>query len=348
MKNKIFTLLFIFTFIVSCSHNVKKSELNKAYEVEVVQAEGTAPIVNSDIESAKKASLNDAMKNALALVIGVYVSGDTFVSKSVLIDDSITSKSEGYIEKYKVLKEYKDGEFYKTKIEAHVRKEDLSAKLKNLETEVERIGSPVVFMNILENKGENEQISVAANQLISKLREDGFRISQSTESADIIISGKASSSFNTKEGLGGFVSYSAVLSVELSNSAGEIIGAINESAGGIGVNEEAAYKESLSNVAKKSYEKIKNSIFSYYKEKRIISFRVENAKNINQINELIKYFRNIPIIKNSVLKSFNGENALIEILMHKGDSSQLIPIISKNEKFEILKTKPFEINVKLK
>ena len=262
MKKNLFIFLSFTLFIISCSHNVKKSELNKNYEIEIVEAEGTAPIVNSDMEGAKKSSLNDAMKNALALVIGVYVSGDTLVSKSVLIDDNITSRSEGYIEKYKVLKEYRDGDFYKTKIQAHVRKEDLSAKLKNLETDVERIGNPVVFLDISEKKdGQDIQGSYSANQLIMKLREDGFRIAQGMDGADIIARGKANTSFNTKEGLGGFLSYSAALSIELLNQSQEIIGAVNNTAGGIGLNEEVAAKESLVNTAKKSYEQLKNSIF---------------------------------------------------------------------------------------
>ncbi|PIS46726.1 MAG: hypothetical protein COT17_07080 [Elusimicrobia bacterium CG08_land_8_20_14_0_20_51_18] len=347
--NKKICFLFAAFFAVSCSHNVKKSELNKNYEIEIVEAEGTAPVMNGDLEGAKKSSLSDAMKNALALVIGVYVSGDTLVAKSVLIDDSITSRSEGYIEKYKVLKEYRDGEFYKTKVQAHVRKEDLSAKLRNLETDVERIGNPIVCFKVAEKiSGQPSPSAYASNHFISKLREDGFRINQAPENADITVKGTVNASFNTREGLAGFISYGSALSLELLNQTGEIIGAVNESAGGMGVTEEVAAKESMVNAARKSYDQFKEAIMGYYREKKIISFKAGNVKSINQVNELIKYFRNIPVIKDSVLKNFSGNNAVIDILMRKGNSNEIMPALSRSDKFSVVRTSPAEIVVEMK
>jgi len=143
---RIFTAVLLFT-AAGCSGG-RRSALNPAYETEVAEAEGIAPVINGDVEAAKKASLNEAMKSALGLVVGVYVSQEALVAKSVLIDESISSWTEGYIEKYEVLKEQLDGEFYKTRIRAHIRKEDLAAKLKNLESEPEKLGNPVIGFDI--------------------------------------------------------------------------------------------------------------------------------------------------------------------------------------------------------
>jgi len=344
MRN--FCILTSLFFILSCAGgNVKKSALNKAYEVEIVEAEGVSPIVNGDIEGAKKSALSDSMKNALALVVGIYVSGDTLVSKSILINDDITSRTEGYIERYKVIKEYRDGDFYKVKIEAHVRKEDVAAKLKTLETDVEKIGSPIVYVKISESLSGN-QISgdYAAGEYISKLRGDGFRISSDEKEADVKVIGQAASQYNSKENLGGFISYSSSLSAEIKAQSGEIIGAISTSAGGLGLNEDVAGKEAILNAARKSYDKLKNSILDYYNQKRIISFKISGVKSLNDVNEVIKYFRNIPAIKDSRLKNYSNGFASIDILVRKGNSSDLLPIFSKTDKFRIVKTQPFEIN----
>lgn len=339
-------VLMSFLFLVSCAGSkVKKSELNKAYDVEIVQAEGVSPIVNEDMEGAKKSALNDSMKNALALVVGIYVTGDTLVSKSVLISDDITSRSEGYIEKYKVLKEYRDGDFYKVKIEAHVRKEDLAAKLKNLETDVEKIGNPVVYVKIAEKVAETEIVGdYAAGEYVSRLRNDGFRITSDEKEADIKVTGQATSRYNTNEGLGGFISYSASLSAEIKSQSGEIVGAISSSAGGLGLNEDVAGKEAILNTARKSYDSLKNSILDYYKHKRIIAFKISGVKTLNEVNDIIRYFRNIPAIKDSMLKNYGNGSASIEILIRKGTSADLLPIFSKTDKFRIVKTQPFEIN----
>ncbi|MEW5951687.1 MAG: hypothetical protein GX447_03895 [Elusimicrobia bacterium] len=343
-------LLLSFLALISCAGgNVKKSSLNSAYEVEIVQAEGVSPVIGSDLEGAKKSALADSMKNALALVVGVYVSADTLVSKSMLINDDITSKSEGYIEKYKVLKEYRDGEFYKVKIEAHVRKEDIAAKLKNLETEVEKIGNPVVFIKIREKLADRDiPGDYAGGELTAKLRQDGFRITSKEEEADIKIIGQAVSRYNTDAGLGGFISYSGSLSAEIKAQSGEIISAVSASAGGLGLNEDVAGKEALLNCARKAYDKTKTSVIDYYKQKRIITFKISGLKSLNDVNEIIRYFRNIPSIKDSMLKKYSDGFASIEILMRRGNSSELLPVFSKSEKFEMIKTQPFEIEAKIK
>ncbi len=346
---KIILLLSCLALASCASNKLKKSSLNSAYDVEIVQAEGVSPIVGTDIEGAKKSALSDSMKNALALVVGVYVSADTLVSKSMLINDDITSQSEGYIEKYKVLKEYRDGDFYKVRIEAHVRKEDISAKLKSLENEVEKIGNPVVYIKISEKIGDREiQGDYSGGEITAKLRQDGFRIASMEDEADIKITGQASSKYNTDSGLGGFISYSGSLSAEIKAQSGEIMGAVSASAGGLGLNEDLAGKEALLNCARKAYDKTKSSILDYYRQKRIIAFKISGLKSLNEVNDLIRYFRNIPDIKDSMLKRYSDGSAHIEILIRKGNSSQLIGVFSKSGKFEMLKTQPFEIEAKAK
>jgi hypothetical protein len=348
MKKVVFCVFASFLF--SCAHNeVKKSELNKQYEVEIVEAEGTAPIINGDRESAKKSALSDSMKNALGLVIGVYVSGDTLVSKSILINSDITSKSEGYIEKYKVLKEYVDGDFYKVKIEAHVRKEDITKKIKNLETDVEKIGNPVIYVKILE-KIQDRPIegNYSGGEYISSLRDDGFRIAVDSNSADVLIEGEAKSTYNTNKDLGGFISYACSISLNIATPNGEIIKSIASSAGGIGLTDDVAAKESMIQASRKTYEKVKNSILDYYRQKKIITFKISNVNNLNEVNEVVKYFRNVPIVKEAVLKKFSSDTAVLEVLMRKGNSTELMDVINKNPKFEVLKMSAYDIEMSIK
>ena len=177
-----------------------------APNTEVVTAEGMAPIINGDITGAKKTSLHEAMKNALGLVIGVYVSQEALaVSKAMLIEDNITSQTEGYIERYDVIKEWKDGDFYKTQIKALVRKEDLSAKIKSLDLEPKMLGNPVVVFKIDEYiDGVESKTSYVADELKKKFVDKGFVVVEAGE-PDILITGRADAVFNTDQGLGGMI-----------------------------------------------------------------------------------------------------------------------------------------------
>ena len=183
---RIFASLLAAMLLAGCSAT-RKSTLNSAYETEVVEAEGIAPVVNGDLDGARKTSLHEAMKNALGLVVGIYVSQEAMVSKAILIDDTITSQTEGYIEKYETLKETRDGDFYKTKIRAHVRKEDITAKLRKLESEPQKLGNPVIGFDISESvDGKVQETEYAALELKSRFSEAGFMTGEK-DKADILI-----------------------------------------------------------------------------------------------------------------------------------------------------------------
>ncbi|MBI5744265.1 MAG: hypothetical protein HY952_06930 [Elusimicrobia bacterium] len=332
-----------------CS-GTRKSALNPAYQIEVVEAEGMAPVVGGDAEGAKKTSLHDAMRNALGLVVGVYVSQDALVSKSVLIDENITSQTEGYIEKYEVLKEWRDGEFYKTRIRAHVRKEDLTAKLRTLESEPQKLGNPVIGFDIKESAdGKPQQTEYAALELKSRFTDAGFLTGEKGK-ADIVVRGEASTAFNTKEGLGGFVSYRAGLSVSaVKTGSEETLASMQESAGGIDLNETAAARASLINVAKKSAEGLKEKVLKALREKSIVRLNLANVKSMNELSEFTKLLRNIPAVRASWVRGYNAQVAVIDVAMHKGGAADLSQLLMKNGKIavKINRTSSYDLDAQL-
>ena len=338
-------ILLIPLFFAGCGGNIKKSALNQAYDVEIVEAVGMSPITDNNIKLAKEASLSDSLKNALHLVVGVYVSGESMVSKSVLIDDEITSKTQGYIEKYEVLKEYIEDNFYKTKIKAYVRKEDIVNKLKSIENEVEKIGSPVVYINILDMDGNS--INFASDAILSELKKDSFRVVDDINNSDITIDAKTSTKFNTSEGLGGFYSYSCLLTGNIKTRDGDMVGGFNASQGGIGINETDAKNNSILNCIRKVYPDIKNSIISFYNQKKTIKLEISSVNSMNDVLEIIKYLRNIPLIKTAVLKNYDNNMAKFEIIVHKGKAMDIATPISKKENIEVELVKDYFIKARI-
>jgi len=334
---------------VGCS-GTRKSSLNPAYETEVVEAEGMAPIVEGDAEGAKKTSLHEAMKAALGLVVGVYVSQDAMVSKSILIDENITSQSEGYIEKYETLKEWREGDFYKTRIRAHVRKEDLAAKLRNLESEPQKLGNPVIGFDIKESADGKAQASdYAALELKNRFAEAGF-ITGEKDKADILVSGEAQTAFNTREGLGGFVSYRAGVSVSaVKQGSGETLASVQESAGGIDLNDPAAARASIINAAKKAAEPLKEKVLKALREKSIVRLNLAKVKSMNELSEFTKLLRNIPAVRASWVRGYSGSVAVIDVAMHKGGAADLSQLLMKNAKLpvKINRTSSYDLDAEL-
>jgi PBP1b-binding outer membrane lipoprotein LpoB len=347
--SRILTSLLSVLLLAGCS-GARKSALNSAYETEVVEAEGLAPVVNGDVDGARKTALNEAMKSALGLVVGIYVSQEALVSKAILIDDTITSQTEGYIEKYEILKETRDGDFYKTKIRAHVRKEDLTAKLRKLENEPQKLGNPVIGFDISESvDGKVQETDYAALELKNRFSEAGFMTGEK-DKADILIKGSARSDFNTREGLGGFISYRAGLSVSaVKRGSGETLASLQETAGGIDLNESSAARAAIINSAKKTGDELKDRVLKALREKSVVRVALFKVAGMNQLSDFLKSVRNIPLVRDCWLRNMTGDTASIDVGLRKGNASDLSQLLMKNPKFpvKINRTSSYDLDAEL-
>ncbi|MBI4656054.1 MAG: flagellar assembly protein T N-terminal domain-containing protein [Elusimicrobia bacterium] len=352
MKIEKYICIFAFSlfFIAGCGSS-RHALKGPAHDTETVEAEGTAPIVSGDIEGAKKTALHEAMRSALGLVVGIYVSGDALVSKAILIDENITSQTEGYIEKYEILKESREGDFYKVKIKAVVRKEDLSAKLRKLESEPQKLGNPVLGFDIEEYiDSKLSDTRYAEIKLKDKFVETGFLTTEEKAKADILVKGRAQSDFNTNQGLGGFISYRASLSLSaLKTATGETIATAQDSAGGIDLNRQIAAITAISNAAIKLSEDFNSKILKNLREKSIIHLNLSGVRNMNHISDFVKLLRNIPMIKDCWLRNFSGNDASIDVNVRKGNSSALSDVLAKNQKvpLKIVKSGSYDLEIEL-
>ena len=317
----------------STGHQIKATTSSE----EVVEAEGTAPIVKGDLNGAKNAALHDAEKNALGLVIGVYVSQDALVSKALLIEDNITSQTEGYIEKIDVISESHDDNFYKTKIRALVKKEDLSAKLKSLELEPKKLGNPVVYVSIKEFiDGKVSDTSFAENELKGDFTAMGFVVSDSTAGADIMVSGKDESSFSTDEGLGGMISYRASLTVKTSKAGSQdVIAANNETVGGIDSTNEAAARAAITNGAKKVGAYLPADVMKYLRERSTVNLTLSNVENINKLNDFIRSARVINEVRDCFVRNYSYGTAVVDIDVKKGNASDIAKRLEQLTSFTV-------------
>jgi len=175
MKYLLTCLMICLLFFCGCV-TTKEMIIKPTVDTEVVEAEGQSPIIKDDITGAKNAALSDAQRAALGLVVGVFVTGETLVSKSVLLEENILGQTQGYIERWTILKESRDNEFYKVRIKAAVRKEDLAKKLNEMQWETKP--SPIVAFWIDEYVEDTAvQTSAIGGQLSQHFINAGFRVS---------------------------------------------------------------------------------------------------------------------------------------------------------------------------
>ncbi|MFH1714934.1 MAG: hypothetical protein ABH857_01905 [Elusimicrobiota bacterium] len=312
-----------------------------------VTADGMAPIINNDPEGARKMAISDALKNALGLVVGVYISQEAYSSKSMLVQDNILSQTQGYIEKYNVIKTYSEGSFMKAKIKATVRREDLYQKIKELDLEPKKFGNPTVGFDIEEYKDGISANPVSIAVLEQKFLDKGFVVKKST-SADILVRGKIETSQMEEQAYEGFVSYraSAQLSAfqTLSNN---IIHSYKEVVGGVDVSEDNASKNAIVNAAKKVSNRIIDDVIAYLIEKSTLQLTLHNIGDINKLSEIILSIRALIEVRECKLVTYDGDTAVLALNLKNMDAHIIAKRLETTLKYKVNSVETYGIDAGL-
>lgn len=329
---------------------------------EVVTAEGQAPIIKDDLIGAKNTALSEAQRSALGLVVGVYVTGETLVSKAILLEENILGQTQGYIEKYTITKEWREGDFYKIKIKAAVRKEDLAKKINEMNLETKP--APFVAFWINENiEDKPVESSIVESQLMQDFLSTGFRISdekprkifndqQEAEktsekiNADILILGNAVSRFVTDKDLSGLISYRATASVKaIKPTTREVVSAVDDVSGGVDITNEAAAKASLKRVAEKFGKNFAKKLYETLEKKATVTLKISGIGDLNELNLLNRIIRSFIEVKDSRVRTYSDSQAIVEILLRKGTAQDIARRLEqvKEQKITVTNASQYEI-----
>jgi len=151
-------------------------------KAEVIFTEGVGAIIGGNIAVARDKAIDDALRKAVEQAVGTIVSSDTMSENYKVIYDKILTQSSGYIRKYKILSEKREGNIYKVMIEAEVGKENLLNDLKALGLLHVLKEKPKLMILIDEKVGEFygtvvwEKIGQAESTIIEKFINAGFNV----------------------------------------------------------------------------------------------------------------------------------------------------------------------------
>ncbi|HEV8539902.1 MAG TPA: flagellar assembly protein T N-terminal domain-containing protein, partial [Nitrospiraceae bacterium] len=122
---------------------------------QTVTVDGVAGIQGGDKAIARDNAIQDALRKAVEQAVGTMVASETMVENFVAVRDNILSKSQGYVQNYKVIKEGADKDLYNVTIAAAVSMGSLKNDLAALGLLQARVGKPrILFMIAEQNIGQ--------------------------------------------------------------------------------------------------------------------------------------------------------------------------------------------------
>ncbi|MFQ5585627.1 MAG: flagellar assembly protein T N-terminal domain-containing protein [Thermodesulfobacteriota bacterium] len=181
-------------WIVSALLLIHFSRLPAAAESKTVQAKGMATISGGDSTIARDGAVSDALRKAVEQAVGTIVSADTMVENYQVLKDSIYTKSQGYVQSYRIVKEGRVGaNLYQVVVDASVEVGSLKDDLDALGLLHQEVGKPRVLFMIAEQnvgqkfyifwwwgkseyRGEQVDLSVAETALKEEFLNNGFNV----------------------------------------------------------------------------------------------------------------------------------------------------------------------------
>ena len=157
-------------------------------EVEKVEVQGQAAIMDNDQAAARDKAIDDALRKAVESAVGTMISSETITENYQLISDKIYSKAEGYVNKYRITDERTEDQVVIVEITAEVSVGSITNDLEALKSLLKRKNMPRVLLMISEqNIGMNGpaywwaktgrtsiNMRTSENTVMEAMREKGF------------------------------------------------------------------------------------------------------------------------------------------------------------------------------
>lgn len=358
----ILAVLVSAALVSGCAASRQRLKVGITPEGEVVEAEGNCP-VTGDLLSVRKCSLAEAQKSAVEKVIGVFISARTRVEKAVTIDQNILAKTDGYVKKYDILKEWTKDNFHHTKIRALIPPRSIEADINAL-LRSSVVGNPRVVVSLTERvDGAPVERPVAAHILAKALLAKGFQVMDQpvvggpegidmakSLQAEILIVGSADATFNTDQELGGLVSYRGNVNVQaMKAGTGEILLVSQDIKSGLDLNRTSAADKARENAAQGVAEKLTNELVKSLARKSGVTLSVTGISSISQLSELQKIVQAIPGVGDVYARSYESGQAVLDVETLSADSQAVAAGLERSTslKLKVAGVHPDHLNASL-
>jgi hypothetical protein len=129
-----------------------------------------------NLVKARDEAVLDAIRRGVEQVLGGYIDSRTILHNFNLIEDSVLSKTRGYVSNYSIIDERKDRNMLVVIVKMTVKEEDIEDDLQAIKLAIQQRGNPRVAVAIPEIDGNNLRPSPVETKIIQKLSSSGFEI----------------------------------------------------------------------------------------------------------------------------------------------------------------------------
>lgn len=157
-------------------------------DLQTIITKGEGWFEGNDALIGKDRAIKDALVKAVEQAVGTMVSSDTRVQNFQLLNDEIFTKTEGYVQNYRILNENPGKNVYEVTIQASVAIGSIKDKLDALGLLLRQVGKPRVMILVAEQNigrqhyqywwgyhgGAQADLTITENTILDLFRAKGF------------------------------------------------------------------------------------------------------------------------------------------------------------------------------
>jgi hypothetical protein len=158
-------------------------------DAQVQEAQGQAAVLNGDKPAAREKAIEDALRHAVEMAAGAKVSSISEVQDFQSKMDRVLTHSSGYVKRYEVVKEARDGDVVQVTVRAQIATAALNKDLEAMGLLLARKGMPRTMVLIAEQNigmaqprgpwmqpagAVSADLRLAENVVLDSLRSGGF------------------------------------------------------------------------------------------------------------------------------------------------------------------------------
>lgn len=360
--NRILAGIAITAVLAAACASQTRLKLGRTSEGEVVEAEGVVPLQRDNIPATEAAALAAAQRSAVEKVVGVYVSGKTLVEKAVVVENRILAKTGGYISKYDLVSKGPEGAFYRMKIRALVRFQEIGEDLKEAGLlDVASVGNPRVAVLVEESvDGTPSEGFDGGRALAQALLARGYLVVERSALAgaatqgildavnkgdlkkvgdlggavgtEVVITGTVSASqLKDSDGrLGGMISFRGRAALQAVRSGtGQVLATAARDASALDITKQLASAKALGSAASLAGEELAGTLYSALQTGSETVVVLRGVRDLERLQKFQEELRSLAPGGKVILRRFSGQTAELSVVGASKSGGEVAAVIAR-------------------
>jgi len=323
-----------YTVVLLAEKNTaSKDTFKKITNSNVIESRGYSSL-SEGISKARQNALNEALRSAVEQYSGVQMASKTSIENAEKYRGKLSSVSKGYIKKYDVIKEFKDGNNFVVVIVAEVAEDEPNAE-KSIDAIKENMGRPSFYIISTDNR-----LKSMIENILSKNQLD---IAINKRDAKYIITSNASKFEYEVPALKNMMGIQTTIEIVVKDvfANENIINISNDPENSVeiskspNIRERNSYNYAMEEIEEKFIKNINSQFINKFNNGNKVRVKLERFDRMRDVDELKECIESLPLVKSVNVSPVKNYNVYYDVIYLGNPSDLQLSIMKKSREFRL-------------